>query len=95
MFSDLYSQTVSEATGASANTGGSNAQQGRPRNEYFRASEHPSKKAVRRLPETTLDFKITGEGLLYYSGVPMGNTYYTRNGAFDLDDQGNLVTQDR
>jgi flagellar hook protein FlgE len=40
----------------------------------------------------TLDFKITGEGYFIIQGSD-GNTYYTRNGAFDLDDQGNLVTQ--
>jgi flagellar hook protein FlgE len=91
LFSDLYSQTVSEATGASANTGGSNAQQvglGMNISGIRTSIEEGSTLTT----GNTLDFKITGEGYFIIQGSD-GNTYYTRNGAFDLDDQGNLVTQ--
>ena len=91
IFSDLYSQTVSEATGASANTGGSNAQQvglGMNISGIRTSIEEGSTQTT----GNTLDFKITGEGYFIIMAAD-GNAYYTRNGAFDLDDEGNLVTQ--
>jgi flagellar hook protein FlgE len=89
IFSDLYSQTVSEATGANANTGGSNAQQiglGMSISGIRTNITEGSNQST----GNTLDFKISGEGYFMIKGAD-GNTYYTRNGAFDLDNEGNLV----
>lgn len=91
IFSDLYSQTISEATGSTDNTGGSNAQQiglGMSISGIRTNSTEGSNQST----GNTLDFKISGEGYFMIKGSG-GNTYYTRNGAFDLDNEGNLVTQ--
>ena len=91
IFSDIYSQTVSSATGATATTGGSNAKQiglgmtiSGIRTNITEGSNMSTGGA--------LDFKITGEGYFMIKASD-GNTYYTRNGAFELDNKGNLVTQ--
>ncbi len=91
IFSDIYSQTVSSATGATANTGGSNAKQiglgmtiSGIRTNITEGSNMNT--------GGDLDFKITGEGYFMIKASD-GNTYYTRNGAFELDNKGNLVTQ--
>ena len=91
IFSDIYSQTVSSATGATATTGGSNAKQiglgmtiSGIRTNITEGSNMNT--------GGDLDFKITGEGYFMIKASD-GNTYYTRNGAFELDNKGNLVTQ--
>ena len=91
IFSDLYSQTISEATGATDTTGGSNAKQiglGMSISGIRTSISEGSTQST----GNTLDFSISGEGYFMIQGAD-GNTYYTRNGAFDLDDDGNLVTQ--
>ncbi|MGI5970192.1 MAG: flagellar hook-basal body complex protein [Oscillospiraceae bacterium] len=91
MFSDIYSQTISEATGATANAGGSNAQQvglGMSISSIRTSISEGSTETT----GNTLDFAITGEGYFVIQGSD-GNEYYTRNGAFSLDDEGNLVTE--
>jgi len=91
IFSDIYSQTIGEATGASNNAGGSNAKQVGLGMEIsgIRASITEGSSMS---TGNTLDFSISGEGYFLVQGAD-GNTYYTRNGAFSLDDMGNLVTQ--
>ena len=90
VFSDIYSQTLSSATGANQTTGGSNAQQiglgvtiSGIRTKMTEGSTQST--------GNTLDFSITGEGYFAVRGSD-GNTYYTRSGAFEIDEQGNLVT---
>jgi flagellar hook protein FlgE len=91
IFSDIYSQTLSEATGASNNAGGSNAKQVGLGMEIssIRASINEGSSMS---TGNTLDFSISGEGYFIVKASD-GNSYYTRNGAFSLDDVGNLVTQ--
>ncbi len=91
IFSDIYSQTVSSATGATATTGGSNAKQiglGMTISGIRTNITEGSNMST----GGDLDFKITGEGYFMIKASD-GNTYYTRNGAFELDNKGNLVTQ--
>ncbi|NMA25722.1 MAG: flagellar hook-basal body complex protein [Clostridiales bacterium] len=91
IFSDIYSQTLSEATGAYNNAGGSNAKQVGLGMEIssIRASINEGSSMS---TGNTLDFSISGEGYFIVKASD-GNSYYTRNGAFSLDDVGNLVTQ--
>jgi flagellar hook protein FlgE len=91
IFSDIYSQTISEATGASGNAGGSNAKQVGLGMEISSIRSSITEGSTQSTGNT-LDFTISGEGYFIVKASD-GNTYYTRNGAFNLDDMGNLVTQ--
>jgi len=47
-----------------------------------------------RVTENPLDVAIAGKKGFYQVTLPDGTTGYTRDGAFNLDDQGTLVTSD-
>ncbi len=89
VFNDIFSQTISEASGASANSGGTNAKQvglGMSISSIRVSATEGSTQST----GNPLDFAISGQGFFVVQGAD-GNTYYTRNGATALDDEGNLV----
>jgi flagellar hook protein FlgE len=91
VFSDIYSQTISEATAATATTGGSNAKQvglGMTISAIRTSMTEGSTQST----GNTLDFSIEGEGYFVILGAD-GNYYYTRSGSFGVDEQGYLVTE--
>jgi len=90
VFSDIYSQTISEATAPTANIGGSNAQQvglGMNISAIKTSVEEGSSEST----GDTLDFLIDGEGYFVVKASD-GGYYYTRNGSLDVDPSGYLVT---
>ncbi len=89
VFNDIFSQTISEASGATGNSGGTNAQQiglGMSISSIRIATTEGSTQST----GNPLDFSISGQGFFVVQGAD-GNSYYTRNGATALDDEGNLV----
>jgi flagellar hook protein FlgE len=89
IFQDIVSQTVSDATAASANVGGRNAKQiglGMSVSTIAKDMTEGSTEST----DKPLDFAIHGEGYFLVSNA--SGTYYTRNGNLTLDDAGNLVT---
>ena len=89
VFNDIFSQTISEAAGASANSGGTNAKQvglGMSISSIRVSTTEGSTQST----GNPLDFAISGQGFFVVQGAD-GVTYYTRNGATALDDEGNLV----
>lgn len=89
IFNDIFSQTISGASGATDNTGGTNAKQiglGMTISGIRVSTTEGSTQST----GNPLDFAISGQGYFLVQGAD-GNTYYTRNGATQLDDEGNLV----
>ena len=88
-FQDLLSQTVKGATASSATLGGTNPQQfglgssiGAIDTDYSQGNLMTTGRK--------LDIAISGSGFFKISDG--SDTYYTRNGAFDIDEQGYLVS---
>jgi len=88
-FQDLLSQTVKGATASSNSLGGTNPQQfglgssiGAIDTDYSQGNLMTTGRK--------LDLAISGNGFFKVSDG--GDTYYTRNGAFDIDEEGFLVS---
>jgi len=90
VFQDIVSQTVSEATAATANVGGQNSKQIGLGMSIAGISKDMTEGSTQSTDDP-LDFAIHGEG---YFVVKTGNDItYTRSGSLKVDNEGNLVTQ--
>ncbi|KOF55861.1 MULTISPECIES: flagellar hook-basal body complex protein [Clostridium] len=116
-YSDTFSETISDATSATRNSGGTNAKQVTLGTQVSSISTDISKGSLNPTGRN-LDAAITGEGSYFMvangqtmfneddcikvdtnnhsiTTVPTGTAVsYTRDGSFQLDDQGNLLTSD-
>ena len=90
VFQDIVSQTVSEATAATANVGGQNSKQIGLGMSIAGISKDMTEGSTQSTDDP-LDFAIHGEG---YFVVKTGNDItYTRSGSLKVDNEGNLLTQ--
>jgi flagellar hook protein FlgE len=90
IFQDIYSQTISSATAPTGDAGGMNAKQvglGVTISTIGMNMTEGSTQSTSR----PLDFAIAGEGFFVIQNSD-GTYSYTRNGAFELDAEGYLVT---
>jgi flagellar hook protein FlgE len=90
-FSDVFSQTVQSATGVTDNSGGTNAVQIGLGVSLASISLDMTDGAA-QTTYNTLDLQIDGDGFFVVSDAT-GN-YFTRAGAFSIDEAGNLVNSD-
>lgn len=90
VFSDIFSQTVSSATAPTTTSGGSNAKQ-IGLGVGISTIKTSTKEGSTQSTDSTLDFSIDGEGYFIVQASD-GSNYYTRNGSFDVDSNGYLVT---
>ena len=89
IFQDIFSQTISNATAPTANTGGSNAKQVGLGVTISTIGMNMTEGSTQST-SNPLDFAIAGEGFFV---VDRGGSYvYTRNGALQLDQNGFLVS---
>ncbi len=91
VFTDIFSQTLSEASAPTAASGGANPMQiglGMTASAIKTNIKQGSTQSTGR----TLDFSIDGEGYLIVQDRD-GDHYYTRNGSLEIDSAGNLVTE--
>jgi flagellar hook protein FlgE len=90
VFQDIFSQTIATATAPTADTGGRNAKQvglGTNISTIGMTMTEGSTQST----SNPLDFAISGEGFFVIADGE-GGYMYTRNGAFQLDKEGYLVT---
>ncbi len=90
IFSDLVSQTISEASAPTENNGGQNPKQVGLGSTISAIAKDMTEGSSQHT-EGPLDFKISGEGYFIVEGADQN--IYTRNGNFALDREGFLVTQ--
>ncbi len=90
-FSEVFSQTVQGASGASENSGGTNPMQIGLGSSVSSIDINMTEGAAQRT-DNPLDLKIEGEGFFVVSDAT-GNKF-TRAGAFRIDEAGNLVNPD-
>ncbi len=90
MFTDMYSQLMNAATAPSATSGGSNAKQVGLGVTISSIGMNMTEGST-QTTSNTLDLAIAGEGFFVVSDGS-GGYEYTRNGAFLLDSQGYLIT---
>ena len=90
-FSEVFSQTLQGASGASENSGGTNPMQIGLGASISSIDVDMTEGAAQRT-DNPLDLKIEGEGFFVVSDVT-GNKF-TRAGAFRIDEAGNLVNPD-
>lgn len=90
-FSEVFSQTVQGASGASENSGGTNPMQIGLGASISSIDVDMTEGAAQRT-DNPLDLKIEGEGFFVVSDIT-GNKF-TRAGAFRIDEAGNLVNPD-
>jgi flagellar hook protein FlgE len=90
-FSEVFSQTLQGASGASENRGGTNPLQIGLGTNLGSIDVDMTEGASQRT-DIPLDLKIEGEGFFVVSDVT-GNKF-TRAGAFRIDEAGNLVSSD-
>lgn len=90
-FSEVFSQTVQGASGASENAGGTNPMQIGLGSSVSSIDINMTEGAAQRT-DNPLDLKIEGEGFFVVSDAT-GNKF-TRAGAFRIDEAGNLVNPD-
>lgn len=88
-FSEVYYQTTSSATGATANTGGKNASQIGYGSQVSGIDILMTRSGFQSTDKAT-DVAIAGEGFFQIADAD-GNKYYTRSGNFTFDSAGNLV----
>jgi len=88
-FSEVFSQTIQSASGSNENTGGKNPMQIGLGATISSIDVDMGEGAAQRT-DNPLDLKIEGDGFFVVSDVT-GN-YFTRAGAFRLDESGNLVS---
>ncbi|MDF1616823.1 flagellar hook protein FlgE [Petrocella sp. FN5] len=87
-FSEVFSQTIQGASGASENTGGRNPMQIGLGSSISSVDIDMGEGAAQRT-DNPLDLKIEGDGFFVVSDIT-GNKF-TRAGAFRIDEAGNLV----
>lgn len=90
-FSEVFSQTVQSASGASEFTGGTNPMQIGLGTSIGSIDINMTEGASQRT-DNPLDLQINGDGFFIVSDST-GN-YFTRAGAFNVDEAGNLVNSD-
>ena len=88
-FSEVYYQTTSSASGATANTGGQNASQIGYGSQVSGIDILMTRSGFQSTDKAT-DVAIAGEGFFQIADAD-GNKYYTRSGNFTFDSAGNLV----
>lgn len=92
VFSDIFSQTLSNATAPSDAEGGRNPLQvglGMSISAIKTSITGGSTQSTGR----AMDYAIDGEGYFVVRAAD-GQNYYTRNGSLEVDSGGNLVTED-
>jgi len=89
-FSDMLYQTTQAATGANAanGTGGTNPRQIGLGVKTAAVNTTITQEGANQSTGNPFDLKLTGEAFFVVSDG--NNTYYTRDGSFDVDDAGNL-----
>ncbi|MDE5823433.1 MAG: flagellar hook-basal body complex protein, partial [Lachnospiraceae bacterium] len=89
-FSDMLYQTTQAATGANAanGTGGTNPRQIGLGVKGAAINTTITQEGANQSTGNPFDLKITGEAFFVVSDGT--NTFYTRDGSFDVDDAGNL-----
>lgn len=90
-FQDTLSQIVTNAGGAQAGTGGTNPAQVGLGVQVAGISTNFQQGASQTTNRST-DMMISGDG--FFTVTKNNQTYYTRNGAFDFDATGQLVTSE-
>jgi flagellar hook protein FlgE len=90
LFQDIYSQTISAATAPTTTSGGINAKQV-GLGVTTAAIGLNMTEGNTQTTSNPLDLSISGEGFFVISDGS-GGYLYTRNGAFQLDSQGYLIT---
>ncbi|HHU22266.1 MAG TPA: flagellar hook-basal body complex protein [Clostridiales bacterium] len=90
LFQDIYSQTISAATAPTDTTGGVNAKQVGLGTQIASIDMNMTE-GTTQTTSYPLDFSISGEGFFVIDNGD-GTYSYTRNGAFQLDANGYLVT---
>ncbi len=88
-FSDMLYQTTQSATAATSSTGGTNARQIGLGVKTAAINTSITTEGSSQSTGNPFDIKLTGECFFIVSDGQ--NTYYTRDGSFDVDDAGNLV----
>ncbi|BBB90406.1 MAG TPA: flagellar hook protein FlgE [Methylomusa anaerophila] len=89
-FSDLLSQTLSNATGSSASKGGTNPiQLGLGVN--VASVNLDMTVGTAQSTGVATDASISGDGFFIVTGGPTGTYQFTRDGSFDMDEDGNLT----
>lgn len=89
-FSDLLSQTISSATGSSATRGGTNAIQ-LGLGVSVASTNIDMTVGTAQSTGVATDASISGDGFFIVSGGTEGEYQYTRDGSFDIDEDGNLT----
>jgi flagellar hook protein FlgE len=90
IFQDIFSQTISSATAPTADTGGRNAKQVGLGSNISTIGMNMTEGSTQST-SNPLDFAVSGEGFFVVDDGS-GVYKYTRNGAFQLDAEGYLVT---
>ncbi|MBU2702556.1 flagellar hook protein FlgE [Sporomusaceae bacterium BoRhaA] len=88
-FSDLLSQTISAASGATSTTGGVNAQQ-IGHGTQISSTETDMTVGTPSTTSNSTDVALTGAGYLIVQTGTKGDYEFTRNGSLSIDDDGNL-----
>lgn len=88
-FQDVFYQTMNNATGGSAVSGGTNASQVGSGAQIGSVDLDMSRSTL-QMTDRGLDLAITGEGFFQVQDTD-GNIYYTRAGALNIDNAGNLT----
>ena len=99
-FEDMVSQNYSQATGSNINTGGVNGKQfglGVQIASIDTLNTNGSMQPTSRPLDVAIDgtgYFVVANGTVGADGSVAGTTSYTRDGGFELDEKGNLVTSD-
>ncbi|MCP0886245.1 flagellar hook-basal body complex protein [Ligilactobacillus sp. WILCCON 0076] len=92
-FADTFSQTISSASAPTNGNGGTNAKQVGLGDEIASIDTNMTAGSTQSTGIST-DFSITGNGFFIAKDASTGESYYTRDGAFERDSEGNLVNSD-
>lgn len=89
-FSDLLSQTISAASGATSSTGSVNAQQVGLGVQVASTTTNLTVGST-SATSNSFDVALTGSGYLIVEGSTEGDYLFSRNGSMTVDDEGNLT----
>ena len=89
-FADTFSQTVASASAPTRGNGGTNAKQVGLGDQVASIDTNMTSGSTQSTGIAT-DFYITGSGFFMAKDASSGQTYFTRDGAFQRDSAGNLV----
>lgn len=92
LFRDVLYQTTSSATGATATTGGTNASQIGLGSKISSIATTISENGSAQSTNNPYDLMLTGDSFFVVGRA--GNNYFTKVGAFQVDEAGCLVTTD-